>query len=42
MGYNPFDLTDSSDYKPRLKERIKWWFRRRKYIKQRKARLERV
>lgn len=32
---NPFDLTAKLDYKPRLLARIKWWFRRRKYIKER-------
>ena len=35
MSYNPFDLTAKLDYKPRLLARIKWWFRRRKYIKER-------
>ena len=35
MEYNPFDLTAKLDYKPRLLARIKWWFRRRKYIKER-------
>ena len=35
MSYNPFDLTAKLDYKPRLIARIKWWFKRRKYIKER-------
>lgn len=35
MSYNPFDLTAKLDYKPRLVARIKWWFKRRKYIKER-------
>lgn len=35
MSYNPFDLTAKLDYKPRLLARIKWWFKRRKYIKER-------
>ena len=35
MEYNPFDLTAKLDYKPHLLARIKWWFRRRKYIKER-------
>lgn len=35
MAYNPFDLTAKLDYKPRLLARIKWWFKRRKYIKER-------
>ena len=32
---NPFDLTTNGDYKPNLLARIKWWFKRRKYIKER-------
>ena len=35
MSYNPFDLTAKLDYRPRLLARIKWWFKRRKYIKER-------
>ena len=35
MAYNPFDLYAKLDYKPRLLARIKWWFKRRKYIKER-------
>ena len=35
MEYNPFDLTAKLDYKPRLLARIKWWFKRRGYIKER-------
>ena len=32
---NPFNLYEKLDYKPHLLTRIKWWFRRRKYIKER-------
>ena len=35
MAYNPFDLYAKLDYKPRLLVRIKWYFRRRKYVKER-------
>ena len=35
MEQTTFDLTAKLDYKPRLAARIKWWFRRRKYIKER-------
>ena len=35
MEYNPFDLTAKPDHKPRLFSRIKWWFVKRKYIKER-------
>ena len=35
MSYNPFNLYAKLDYKPRLLARIKWWFRRHKYIKER-------
>ena len=35
MSYNPFNLYAKLDYKPHLLARIKWWFRRRKYIKER-------
>lgn len=33
--YNPFDLYAKLDYKPHWTVRIKWWFKRRKYIKER-------
>jgi hypothetical protein len=32
---NPFDLTVNPGYKFNLFARIKWWFKRRKYIKER-------
>lgn len=35
MEYNPFDLTAKPNYKMRPLARIKWWFRKRKYIKER-------
>ena len=35
MKNNVFDLTAKPTYKPRLLARVKWWFRRRKYIKER-------
>ena len=35
MENSVYDLTAKLDYKPRLPARIKWWFRRRKYIKER-------
>ena len=35
MSYNPFDLYAKLDYKPRLLARVKWFFRRRKYVKER-------
>lgn len=35
MEQTDFDLTAKLSYKPRLLARIKWWFRRYKYIKER-------
>lgn len=35
MAYNPFDLYAKLDYKPHWTARVKWWFKRRKYIKER-------
>lgn len=35
MSSNPFDLTAKLAYRPRLLARIKWWYQRRKYIKER-------
>lgn len=35
MENNPFDLTTKLDHKPRLLARIKWWFMRRIYIRER-------
>lgn len=35
MEQSAFDLTAKLSYKPRLLARIKWWFRRHKYIKER-------
>lgn len=38
MEHNVFDLTAKPSYKQTLLARIKWWFRKRKYIKQRAKR----
>lgn len=38
MEHNAFNLIAKPNYKMRLIPRIKWWFRKRKYIKQRAKR----
>lgn len=35
MEYNAFDLTAKLNYKPRFMAKVRWWFKRRKYIKER-------
>lgn len=38
MEHNAFDLTAKPNYKMRPLARIKWWFKSRKYIKERAKR----
>ena len=35
MSYNPFDLYAKLDYKPHWTARVKWFFKRRKYVRER-------
>ena len=35
MAYNPFDLYAKLDYKPHWTARVKWFFKRRKYVRER-------